>query len=887
MFNSREGILMKNLLIIDGNSIINRAFYGIRLLSNKHGLFTNAIYGFLKIMLKNIDTLCPDYICVAFDLKAPTFRHKMYDGYKAQRKGMPDELRMQMPVMKEVLSAMNIATLELEGFEADDIIGTVSRMCDEEGIKCHILTGDRDDLQLASDTTDVLLTITKGGVTTTEVYDAKRVFYEYGVTPSEFVDVKALMGDSSDNVPGVKGIGEKTAFSYIQKFKSIEKLYENLDDEIIKPAARQKLEDGYDMAVLSKKLCTIDRLVPLNEKVEDFLKKEYDLPRLTELFINLEFNEFLKSISSSGHNDEPKAELEAVTPDALKSLLSDCGDKLFYRLYGKGKIDGFAFKKGDKVYLCLASNEEEVKEIAKAIKPIFENESIEKVSYDIKHSITTLSKYGILFDRAYFDIGIGAYIINPSKSSYSASNIALDLLSISIPDEKDVLKGGKISICDVDENERSSFVAGEVCLIEELKAFEEEKIKKDGQEKLFYEIELPLVCVLADMEIYGFKIDKKALENFTASLLEKISSLEKKIFSLAGEEFNINSTKQLGVILFEKLGLKAIKKTKTGYSTDSAVLEKLLGKHEIIENIIEYRRASKLKSTYGDGLLAVINPETERIHSSFNQTVTTTGRISSTEPNLQNIPMRREEGREIRKMFVPGNDDFILTDADYSQIELRILAHISDDEAMNEAFLNGEDIHASTASKVFGVAKEDVTPLLRTRAKAVNFGIVYGMGDYSLSQDLHISVKEAKAYIESYFEKFKGVKNYLDKTVKDAKEKGYVTTMFGRKRFIPEIASSNYMTRSFGERVAMNTPIQGSAADIIKIAMVSVHKELKKRNLKSRLILQVHDELIIETAKNEADEVKKLLTDCMKNAAELKCGLVAEAQTGNTWYDAH
>ena len=641
------------------------------------------------------------------------------------------------------------------------------------------------------------------------------------------------------------------------------------------------------MAILSKKLCTIDRYVPLEKSTEEFVKKEYDIPRLTELFINLEFGEFLKSISSSSDKDILQAEFEFVSSDALESLMSDAKGDFVYRLYGKKRIEGFAFKKEDKVYLCLSSGEDDAKKIAASLKPIFENENINKVSCDIKHSITTLSKYGIVFNKSYFDIGIGAYIINPSKSAYSASSVALDLLSVSIPDEKDVLKGGKISICDADKKEVSAFVAGEVCAIEKLKEAEEEKIKKDGQEKLLYDIELPLVCVLADMEITGFKIDKDALEDFTSSLTEKIDALEEKIFALAGESFNINSTKQLGVILFEKLGLKVIKKTKTGYSTDSAVLEKLLGKHEIIENIIEYRRATKLKSTYGDGLLAVINPETGRIHSSFNQTVTTTGRISSTEPNLQNIPMRREEGREIRKMFVPEDSDFILTDADYSQIELRILSHISNDEVMTEAFLNGEDIHASTASKVFGVAMEDVTPLLRTRAKAVNFGIVYGMGEYSLSRDLHISVKEAKDYIASYFEKFKSVKNYLDKTIADAKENGFVTTMFGRRRYIPEIASSNFMTRSFGERVAMNTPIQGSAADIIKIAMVNVHRELKKRNLKSRLILQVHDELIIETKKDEANEVRELLTECMKNAADLKCGLLAETSAGDNWYEAH
>lgn len=881
---------MKNLLIIDGNSIINRAFYGIRLLTNKHGLFTNAIYGFLKIMFKHVDELCPDYICVAFDLKAPTFRHKMYKEYKAQRKGMPEELRMQMPVMKEVLGAMNIAIIEKEGFEADDIIGTVSRMCDEEGIKCHILTGDRDDLQLASDNTDILLTITRMGSTTTTVYNADGVMNEYGVTPSEFVDVKALMGDSSDNVPGVKGIGEKTAFGYIQKFKSIEALYENLDDEIIKPAARKKLEDGKDMAELSKKLCTIDRFVPIDSDLEDYAKKEYNSERLTELFVNLEFNAFLKDIAAAPKSEPTQdVEFETIDVSKLRGLMSDVDNELTYRLYTSASIDGFAFKKGKKIYFCPAHIKEEGNAIADAVKEVFENKNILKVSDDIKKSIITLRKYGINFESSYFDIGIAAYIINPAKSSYSTASVAVDLLSMPLASEKDVFGSGKDAktLLTVDNKSLISYVSGELCAIEKLKPYEEDKIKTDDQEKLFYEIELPLVCVLAEMEICGFKIDADALKDFTDSLTEKISVLENEIYELAGESFNINSTKQLGVILFEKLGLKVIKKTKTGYSTDAAVLEKLEGSHEIIGKIIEYRRAAKLKSTYGDGLLAVINPDTGRIHSSFNQTVTTTGRISSTEPNLQNIPMRRDEGREIRKMFVPRSDDYILTDADYSQIELRILAHMSGDEAMIEAFRNGEDIHASTASRVFGVGKDEVTPLLRSRAKAVNFGIVYGMGEYSLSQDLHISVKEAKAYIESYFEKYASVKKYLDETVRSAKENGYVTTMFGRRRYIPEIASSNFMTRSFGERVAMNTPIQGSAADIIKIAMVSVHSELKKRGLKSHLILQVHDELIIETAKDEAEEVAKLLEECMSGAAKLSTTLLAETGSGANWYEAH
>ena len=885
----REVLYMKNLLIIDGNSIINRAFYGIRLLTNKHGLFTNGIYGFLKIMFKAIEELDPGYICVAFDLKAPTFRHKIYSQYKAQRKGMPEELRVQMPVMKEVLRAMNIAILEKEGFEADDIIGTVSRICDEKGVPCHILTGDRDDLQLASDNTKVHLTISKMGQTTTTEYSDKEVFEQYGVTPSEFIDVKGLMGDTSDNVPGVKGIGEKTAFGYIQKFKSIENLYENLDDPIVKPAAKKKLEEGRDMAILSKKLCTIDKYVDIEKSISDFEKKPYNDEKLTELFINLEFNAFLKDIAKTS---EPAISegcgFERITAEEAVSLISDETGEFVYRIYGDDDIEAFAFKVKDTVYFIDTQNKTERENIATALKGVFENPSVLKVSENIKKNILILHRYGVTVNK-YFDITIGAYVINPSKSSYDASSVATELLGFAIRDEKDVLGSGKSrkAFSEVDFADLQTFVCQELCAIEALKEKETEKIAQDGQEELLYDIELPLVSVLADMEIQGFKVNREKLEEFTEMLGNRLELLEREIYGLAGEEFNINSTKQLGVILFEKLGLKIIKKTKTGYSTDASVLEKLKGTHPIIEKILDYRTDSKLKSTYGDGLLAVINPETGKIHSSFNQTVTTTGRISSTEPNLQNIPMRREEGREIRKMFIPSDDEHILIDADYSQIELRILAHMADDEAMIDAFRAGEDIHTSTASRVFGVSKEDVTPLLRTRAKAVNFGIVYGMGDYSLSQDLGISVKEAKEYIANYFEKYANVKAYLDSAINQAKEKGYVTTLFGRRRYIPEISSSNFMTRSFGERVAMNTPIQGTAADIIKIAMVKVSKELSERNLKSRLILQVHDELIIEAVKSEAEEVEALLRECMMSAAELKTNLISETGMGESWYDAH
>lgn len=870
---------MKKLMIIDGNSIINRAFYGIKLLTNKHGLFTNAVYGFLKIMFKNLDEINPDLICVAFDLSAPTFRHKMYSSYKAQRKGMPPELKMQMPVIKEVLQAMNITILEKEGFEADDIIGTISRICDENDVKCYILSGDKDDLQLASDKTSVMLTVTKMGKTTTEEYDAKKVYETYNVTPNEFIDVKALMGDKSDNIPGVMGIGEKSAFMYIEKFKSIEALYENLDDEIIKPKAKEKLLADKDMAFLSKKLCTIDRFVDIDSNISDFKIKPYDEERLKELFVNLEFNAFLKDIiKDTPKNEEESILLENINPKDAICLLKDIKEKLTYKIFSDGKISSFAFLKDNKAYFAYFSDDND---FILALKEVFENESILKISDNIKKDMALLLKYGIELRNSYFDISIGAYVIDPSKNSYALNDVAQNLLGAFLESEKDF----KNDFC-IENEAFKNYVPCALLAIDKLKEYEENKIKEDNLSTLFYEIELPLTKVLCDMEFSGFKVDKDNLKDFTQKLGETIDSLEKEIYALSGEEFNINSPKQLGEILFEKLGLKAIKKTKTGYSTDAKVLEKLKGSHEIIDKILAYRQYAKLKSTYGDGLLAVICGD-GKIHSTFNQTTTQTGRISSTEPNLQNIPQRSEEGREIRKLFVPQDDNYLLTDADYSQIELRILAHMSKDENLISAFNNGEDIHQETASKVFNVDKKDVTDVLRTRAKAVNFGIVYGMGEYSLSQDLKVSVKEAKAYIESYFEKYPLVKNYLDTTVENARENGYVLTLFGRKRYISEITSSNFNLRSFGERVAMNTPIQGTSADIIKIAMVNIHKELKERNLKSHLILQVHDELIIETHKDEVEIVEKLLCNCMENAAKLLVNLKVSVKSAKSWYDAH
>ena len=877
---------MKKLLIIDGNSIINRAFYGIKLLTNKHGLYTNAIYGFLNIMFKHLEDLKPECVAVAFDLKAPTFRHKMYSEYKAQRKGMPQELSQQMPVMKEILDAMNITILEKEGYEADDIIGTVSRMCREQDMECYILTGDKDDLQLAADTTKILLTVTRGGATTTTEFDSDDVEDTYGVTPSQFVDVKALMGDTSDNVPGVKGIGEKTAFEYIKKFKSIENLYENLDDAIVKPAARKKLEDGREMAGLSKVLCTIDRNVPLDFKPEDAVVKEYDNERLTKLFVNLEFSSLLKKLGTKGTTQNiALPEFEVIDDlETAKKLLDDVKDTLVYKLFEENcELLAVAFLSGNKAYFTKGNP----KKLAEVLKPYLENDKLMKVSTDVKADIVLMDKYGVDFSDNYFDLSVAAYIINPLRNSYDISSVAMEFLSLALEDEKSIFGSGKQTktLFELSDKELSLYVTQQLGVYLPLKEYEENKIKEDGQQTLLYDVELPLVRVLATMELEGVLVDRESLFEFNEALKVSIDVLEQEIYALAGESFNINSPKQLGVILFEKLGLKAVKKAKTGYSTNAEVLEKLLGQHDIIEKILNYRQLSKLKSTYGDGLLAVIDENTGRVYSKFNQTVTVTGRISSTEPNLQNIPVRTELGRELRKMFV-AKEGCVLVDADYSQIELRVLAHISGDEHLIEAFKNNEDIHTATASSVFNIPQSEITDLMRSRAKTVNFGIVYGMGDFSLAKDLGISVKEAREYIDNYFAKYSKVKEYMNHIIESTKETGYVSTMFGRRRTIAEINSSNFMVRSSGERMARNTPIQGSAADIIKMAMVSVYREIKKRNLKSRLILQVHDELIIETVLEEEAEIRKLLEDCMVNAAKLSVPLVAETKSGKSWYDA-
>lgn len=865
---------MKKLLILDSNSILNRAFYGVRYLSAKDGTPTNAIYGFLNILLKLIKEQKPDYICAAFDVKAPTFRHKQYEGYKAQRKPMPEGLAAQMPLAKDVLRAMGVTILEKEGYEADDIIGTVARLCEESEISCFIATGDKDDLQLASDKTKVILTVTKSGYNETIIYDDKAVKEKYHVTPTEFIDVKALMGDPSDNIPGVKGVGEKTAMSLIEKHHSIEYIYENIDGIGLKGAMLQKMKDGREMAFMSKELATINRNTPIEFNAEECVFDGFENNgELYEILKRLELNSIIKKLDLSGGDNVKENE------DIFKDFSYQVGDK---NMISGDKVTVVLDFDGDNISSAAvgAGNNAVVLNEQDDIKELLEDDSIAKVMFDVKEAIVKLNGR-IDIKNISDDTAIAAYLVDPAKNEYTIEKLASEYFGTVI--EKPEVK--QLSLLDDVETDRSEYLAKCAVALGVLNDRIGDKIKENGQEKLYQEVELPLVTVLAHLEINGFLVDDNQLKEFADKLGEKIDALTNEIYMLAGEEFNINSPKQLGVILFEKLELKPVKKTKTGYATNADVLEKLRDKHPIVNFIMEYRQLAKLKSTYCDGLTAVVNPNTHRIHSVFTQTVTVTGRLSSTEPNLQNIPTRTELGREIRKMFV-AKDGYVLVDADYSQIELRVLAHIANDETMINAFRNNEDIHAVTASQVLGIPLEDVTKEQRSSAKAVNFGIVYGIGEFSLAQDLHISVKEAKAYIESYLEKYNGVRNYMESIKEQAKKDGYVKTMLNRIRYIPELKSPNYNIRQFGERVALNTPIQGTAADIIKLAMVRVDNRLINEGLKSKLILQVHDELIVEAHKDEVDKVKQILSEEMQSAMELNVPLKVDMSTGHSWYDA-
>lgn len=749
---------MKKLLILDSNSILNRAFYGVRYLSAKDGTPTNAIYGFLNILLKLIKEQEPDYICAAFDVKAPTFRHKQYEGYKAQRKPMPEGLAAQMPLAKDVLRAMGVTILEKEGYEADDIIGTVARLCEESEISCFIATGDKDDLQLASDKTKVILTVTKSGYNETIIYDDKAVKEKYHVTPTEFIDVKALMGDPSDNIPGVKGVGEKTAMSLIEKHHSIEYIYENIDDIGLKGAMLQKMKDGREMAFMSKELATINRNTPIEFNAEKCVFDGFENNgELYEILKRLELNSIIKKLDLSGGDNVKENE------DIFKDFSYQVGDK---NMISGDKVTVVLDFDGDNISSAAvgAGNNAVVLNEQDDIKELLEDDSIAKVMFDVKEAIVKLN-CRIDIKNIADDTAIAAYLVDPAKNEYTIEKLASEYFGTVI--EKPEVK--QLSLLDDVETDRSEYLAKCAVALGVLNERIGDKIKENGQEKLYQEVELPLVTVLAHLEINGFLVDDHQLKEFADKLGEKIDALTNEIYMLAGEEFNINSPKQLGVILFEKLELKPVKKTKTGYATNADVLEKLRDKHPIVNFIMEYRQLAKLKSTYCDGLRAVVNPNTHRIHSVFTQTVTVTGRLSSTEPNLQNIPTRTELGREIRKMFV-AKEGYVLVDADYSQIELRVLAHIANDETMINAFRNNEDIHAVTASQVLGIPLEDVTKEQRSSAKAVNFGIVYGIGEFSLAQDLHISVKEAKAYIESYLEKYHGVRNYMESIKEQAKK---------------------------------------------------------------------------------------------------------------------
>ncbi|CCQ98373.1 DNA polymerase I [[Clostridium] ultunense Esp] len=887
----------EKLMVIDGNSLIHRAFYALPLLSTKDGIYTNGVYGFLTMLYRIREEYTIDYICVAFDKKGPTFRHEAFDLYKANRQSTPNELSQQFPILKEILSAMNIAQLELDGYEADDIAGTLSKMGEDNGLETILVTGDKDYLQLASDYTKVL--ITRKGITELEEYDREKIIEEYGITPDQFIDLKGLMGDKSDNIPGVPGIGEKTGIKLLKEFGTMENLYDNID-KVGGKKTKESLIEHKNSAGLSKTLGKIIRNAPIEFVLKELKVEEPNWEELKKLYDILEFNSLLSKIPEEKITIEADSKYEVKyivieennfdqIIDKIESEKSFCFKFLFEdENYIKSEIIGVGIKVGDSVPYYIDCSKNDIKLFRKKFAKYFESKEIEKYGHMMKMDIFALLKLDIDINNMVFDTMIGQYLLNPAQSNYSINELGKEYLNIYGKDLEELLGKGKNKkrYKDLPVETRAEHVAQTLDLIHGIREPINRLIEEQEMIELYYEVELPLVEVLANMEYYGFKVDLDVLNQLGEEFQGEIDSLTKEIYTLAGKEFNINSPKQMGEILFDELNLPVIKKTKTGYSTDAEVLDKLKGQHEIIEKILKYRQMVKLKSTYIDGLINVVDKETNKIHSSFNQTVTNTGRISSTEPNLQNIPIKTEEGRMIRKAFVAEDENYILVDADYSQIELRVLAHISKDPKLMEAFYHGEDIHTKTAAEVFHIPKDEVTPLMRNRAKAVNFGIVYGISDYGLSKDLNIPRKEAKEYIDNYLKNYGMVKKYMEGIIKIGKEKGYVETILNRRRYVPELKSRNYNVRSFGERIAMNTPIQGSAADIIKVAMVKVFKELNKRNLKSRLILQVHDELIIEAYKDEVEEVKNLIKDIMENSIKLDIPLKVDLNTGDNWYES-
>lgn len=869
----------KTLIIIDGNSIVNRAFYALPDLTNKKGLHTHAIFGFTNMLFKLIDTYKPTHISVAFDKKAPTFRHLEYKEYKAGRKKMPDELKQQLEPLKNLLDAFNINRLEIEGYEADDIIGTVSLKAEQDGYKVYIVTGDKDAIQLASKTTTTL--ITKKGVGEVEEYDFNKVEEKYGMTPTQFIDLKGLMGDKSDNIPGVPGIGEVTGIKLIKEFGSIENIIENIDS--VKGSPRKKIEENKELAIMSKRLATIIRDVPIDFDLEKLEFGNYDKSKLIEVFNELDFNSLISRLDSDEEVKVIVNKLEDVKEFIKKARSSK---KIILKtisrtgnILEKNIMQIYLSVDGEELFWADESQIDEIKEL-------LVDEDLRVYGYNLKEDYIALRPYGISLSNIYFDIAIAEYLIDSSSSNYTYDSIAMNYFGQKIKSSEELLgKGVKAKKYeDLEKEELDNTIGSIVQLVEKVTPKMEEKLVNMDMDGLFYHVEMPLVEVLGYMEYEGVMVDKDKLIELGEEFKISIDKLEKEIYNLAGEEFNINSPKQLGVILFEKLELPVIKKTKTGYSTNAEVLEHLSDKHEIIDKITEYRQIVKLKSTYVDGLINIINPISHRIHSSFNQTITTTGRISSTDPNLQNIPVRLELGRNIRKVFI-ADKGFKLVDADYSQIELRVLAHMSQDEHMIDAFNHNVDIHTKTASQVFGIDVNDVTSEQRSAAKAVNFGIVYGISDFGLAKNLHIPVKEAKNYIDSYLNTYEDIKSYMDSTIEEAKEDGYVKTILNRRRYIPEIKSSNTILKNLGKRLAMNAPIQGSAADIIKIAMVNVYKKLEERDLKSKLVLQVHDELIIECIEEELEEVSKIVKDEMEHAVSMDVNLDVDLNTGDSWYE--
>lgn len=897
------------IIIIDGNSLINRAYYAIQKpMITKDGLYTHAVYGFLNMLNKVVKEQNPEYMLVTFDRKAPTFRHVEYEAYKAGRKKMPMELAMQLPLLKEILEAMNIKMLEIDGFEADDIIGTAAKKAEEEGMFPLIISGDRDELQLASDTTKVL--ITKKGISEFELYDKQAMIDKYGFTPQQFIDYKGLMGDQSDNIPGLPGVGEKTAQKLILQFGSVENLLAHTE-EISNAKLRVKIEENAQLAMMSKRLATICTEVPIEIDFSKCVMNEPDYKKLIELYHKLEFNSLIKKLSQeenikekikenaeeiSANNSEAslleiKEYKTIVKPEDIEILKKAISQetKVYLKAFtdnnhkGKPMIFGISLLIGEiSYYLCTEEDG-----VWEAFLQLLKTHMIQFSGHQLQNDYFAFLSNGLSPEHVHtaFDTEIGQYLLDPTRSKYELKTLLFDYTQQELPDEKEFLAGnGQMDLFSNQAKQYESYGAKWCASVACLEPLMKKRLEDSELEDVFYKIELPLIGVLACMESQGVAVHKETLLETGANITKKVQELTNKIHELAGEAFNINSPKQLGVILFEKLQLSGAKKTKTGYATGAGILERLLDEHPIIPLLLEYRMLTKLNSTYIEGLLPLVDPR-GKIHAHFQQTVTATGRISCTEPNLQNIPIRQELGRRLRKAFVPESEEYILVGADYSQIELRVLAHMSEDPSLIDAFNIGEDIHKITAAKVFGVAEEDVTSLQRSNAKAVNFGVIYGISGFGLSSNLNISRKEAEKYIQEYFKKYTRVKEFMDEQVASCKETGYVTTIKNRRRSIPEIHASNYMVRQAGERLAMNTPIQGSAADIIKIAMIKVHDELIKNQLKSKLILQVHDELILQAHKDELEQVKALLVENMEKAVDLRVVLSVDLNTGENWYD--